>query len=403
MKKGNLSPEYIELLSHLDKDNAAVGEIVQMHQEFWQSNMDRVRPEVTRSTRSAYHLASSPPNPSQQDWFLAPQVKLQRVALYSETVVFDDFLGNVIDKIPNLPEEASPQIEMDIRKSLKLLLALRRWVDNNIVKILPSNSLLAALCQPSTFQRLDELTLEELSGDLSDRLAQYLSKSDLDSLSFAAGHIINYRLNKAEVLAQEFDFAMSPDDKLFVCLGEKLNWNYKNISEKSSISMSELTCHYVLKSIQTRYLCDSSELAFQIRLDGRLHDVRKFFGERVTALCQSDPRIVFNKQRFNEFEKDLADEIKVAQDEMEQLKRKYGSEAIKDLSSAGLSLLLGVGINYLATYASWLPSLVSIIGLIPAGNLGTSAIKAINEYITEKKKIKAKPAFILGSMMEGHK
>lgn len=391
----NLSSEYLDLLFQHKKHKTPVEEIVQSHREFWRRYNDQIRHDLTYSYRSAYHLAASPPDPSKTTWFLEPAVKLQRIALYSEVIIFDDFVGNVIDKIPSLPKDAFTQIEGEIWHAINLLLPLRKWIDNQIVKILPSNSVLSVICQPGTFSALEKLSLEEVSGNLSDRLAKYLSRSDFESLSFAAGHIVNYKLDKADILAQEFDFTTSPDDKLYWCLGEKLEWNTADLRDP--------TCHYLLKQIPTRYLCDSDELAFQIRLDGNLSEIRNFLGKKMMQFFQDDPKVVFQSQRVKEFSKDLAEEIKNTHDELKKLKRKYGSEAIIDLTLGSLSFALGVGVNYAASYASWLPSLASLSGLIPAGAVGASTIKAIKDYVIKKKEIRAKPAFILGSIKEKRK
>jgi hypothetical protein len=386
----NLSSEYIKLL--VDFKKAPIEDVLYHHQLFWINRVDDARKELNQNQFSAYHLGIIPSkiNKSLEDnWYLDPQISMQRVGLYADVIVIDDILANILEKVLFVENEQNKIIAYQAEAAITTLIQLKKWIDFGIVRILPGKKYLKKIYNEEAITYLDAISREETFGDLPDQLKNLLSPEQLEKLSYSAGHSLNYKINKALLLKEQFDLVPSADDSFFDILGEKLKWNHKVLADTGNL--------FVIRKVRTKYLCNSPELVFELRKQNKLSDMRTFFREQLNSYFGEDIKSRSDQASIDEFSRMLIDQIHSAESELKNLKRKFGSDLIINLTMGSATMLFALGIDFATNYVSWIPK---IIGAIPAASAGASILNAIRDYMEKRADIRTKPTFILGSQME---
>jgi len=385
----NLSTEYLELLRELRR--APLTEVLYQHQLFWLKGRNTLNQDLNSKQFTAYHLGTVPrkiPTPLRDNWFLDPQICLQRVALYADIIVFDDLVGHILAKSPHISKESWGIIYDQVQGAIEVLIGLYDWAKAGIVKILPSDLVLSKIYEDYRFPILNALSATQASGELPDVVMNILSNEQRQALSISAGQALIYKVNKALLLKEQFDFTLSADDTFHDIICEALKWNHKELGDISNI--------YLLKKIRAKYFCNSTDLVFELRKQDKLAGMRKFFREEINGFFGDDIRSRSNQTNIDEFSRVLLDKVKEADSELDILKRKFGSDVVINLALAGTSMLLALAVDYGGNFASWIPQ---VAGSIPAVKAGTNIIDALKTYINESSEIKVKPTFILGSQM----
>ena len=394
------SVEYLELLrEHRD---APAEELVYQHQLFWVRHRNSWIGDLEDRSLNAYHLGILPSRVGPSDvagWHLDPQIGLQRTGLYADSIVFDDLVGQVLGKWPHVPVDQRQALVGPNRGAISTLLALRELVVMGVAKILPSDQFLRAEraypesshSLPVELSALDHLSLVESLGTLPDEIRQMLSPDQRDALTGLAGHVLNYKINKALLLKERLDLVPEAEDGFYDIFCATLNWNHRILEDTSNL--------YLLRKIKPRYLCTSLEVLQDLRERDSVAEVRRFLRGQAHAFFGDDVEARSGQQQIDEFSRALTEQMAAADAELTSLRRKLKTELVFNAGQSGLSVAITIGVDYGANLASWIPQ---FIGAMPVMKAGTSIINAIKEYIYGRGELRAKPAFLLGSQLGRH-
>jgi hypothetical protein len=387
-RMADLSTEYLEFLSELQ--GAPLKNVIYQHQAFWMRNAAVLRHELTKLKELngviAYHAGTVP---IKGDLASDPETGLKRVGLYADALVFDDIVGNILAKLPNIPKEYYNIVSDQTQTAIATLSLLKKWTRDGIVKILPSDKVLRQIYGDQAFQLLSAVSLEQAAGDLPGIIKNILSPEQRKALSTSAGQALIYKVNKAQFLKEKLDLLPSADDTFFDVYCEVKKWDHTVLEDIANI--------HVIKKVKQKYLCDSAELVFFLREKDCLAGMRKFFREQIKQFRGDDIRKLRSQESIDEFSRELKDKIEEGNAELEGLKRKLRSEISANLTLAGGMLALAFCIDSAGNFAAWIPQLV---GSLPSVHAGQSILEAIKNYVINSAEIKTKPTFILGSQLE---
>ena len=386
----NLSTEYLDFLSELQ--GAPLQSILYQHQVFWLKREKQFDLEFRGGDDHVYHAGTIPAKITQSladNWFFEPEVHLQRVGLYADFFVFDDIVGNILTKIPNISKDDYVIVANQVQNAINVMLKLKKWGMSGIVKILPTDYVLRRIFNDDEFKLLNALSLEQSTSDLPEEIKGKLSPEQQQALSISAGQTLIYKVNKVNLLGEKLEFYPSADDTFFDIYCTMRNWDHKVLEDMANV--------HLLKKIKPKYLCDSPDLVLYLREKDKVSNVRKFLREEAHQFFGNDIQARSQQASVDEFSRRLRDQIEEANAELDVLKMKLRTKLATDLAIAGGSMAIAVGIDFAAGFASWIPQFV---GSLPSIHAGTNILEAIKDYRVNSSEIKNKPAFILGSQME---
>jgi len=277
-------------------------------------------------------------------------------------------------------------------------------IKGKFVRIIPNEDILKYYYKDDSFEFLHALSIEESRGDLPAIIFQQLTKEQKEILSIEFSQSINYKVNKAIFLKKRFELTASADDAFYDIFCEKLAWNHHILEDERNL--------YILKKIPLKYLCCADELVLELRKENKISNLRNFFRNRIKDKFQNDllkldedPASENDKSEtrqmiINEFSSELKDSFRQSEDELSNIKKKYGSEAIINLAIGSSSIFLSILLNFGLHIPAFIPA---IIGGIPAYESCKSIIEAFKNYKAQTKEIKRNPFFLLGSNLEKRK
>jgi hypothetical protein len=323
------------------------------------------------------------------DWLFGPELHLQRVGLYVNAFVFDDIVGNILAKIPNISKQNYTIVSNQVQNAISNIVKLKKWVMSGIVKILPTDYVLRRIFNDAEFKLLENLSLEQSTSDRPEKIKSMLSPDQQETLSISAGQSLLYKVNKVDLLSERLAFCPSADDAFFNIYCEMRNWDHKVLEDMANV--------HLVKKIRPNYLCNSPDFVLYLREEDKVSSIRNFLREEARKFFGDDIQARSQQASVDEFSRKLKDKIDEANAEFDILKRKLSTKIATDLVIAGGSMAIAMGIDFAAGIASWIPQFV---GSLPSIHAGTSILEAIKEYTVNSIEIKRKPAFILGSQME---